>query len=166
MPRSSPDRRQPYGLKQNRSVPPALPVAWGSLARSMRSVMQTSRCLAPSLQSPHAERPYLPSPAGACKCSSPSGLRKRPSLFTAGEPPRRSSPGPCASSFRASSSASNARPTLPPKPALHQQSRSCRPHDRGLQGDRWKCNIFVAHRAMQVGATVPAINLIALPDMT
>jgi len=41
----------------------------------------------PSLRSPQSERPYLPSPAGACKCSPPSGLRKRPSLFTAGEPP-------------------------------------------------------------------------------
>ncbi len=36
--------RQPYGLKQNRSVPPALPAAWGSSVKATRSVVQASRC--------------------------------------------------------------------------------------------------------------------------
>ena len=116
---------RPYGLGQKVFCPLGSgPRVRGSWVKSTPWVMQTRGALAPAGKAgPHAEEADLPSPAGACKCSPPSGLRNRPRSFTCRGTPVPGSPGPRASSFRRPcpcyamtrpSSASSPRPTLPP----------------------------------------------------
>ena len=123
-----PGRRQPYGLEQNRSVPPALPAAWGSWVKSNVvgdanvAVPGPLASLAPSGKALLAESGRL-----LASFQPPSGLRKPAFSFSSRGTPVPGSPGPRAqaSGGRPStrcrgSSASSARPTLPPIAACRQ----------------------------------------------
>ena len=62
--------QQPYGLKQNRSVPPAMPATWGSLVKS--NVVGCANAAPPETPAFDKLRPpsgsiYLPRPDRSCR---------------------------------------------------------------------------------------------------
>lgn len=120
-----PGFRPPFGLKQNGVLFPRQQATGAGLMGGVNALGDANvRSPCPGRQSrPPCGKADLPSPAGACKCSSPSGLRNRPCSFYNRGTPVPGSPGPWASSFRwprrrygtaRPSSASSPRPTLPP----------------------------------------------------
>ena len=83
-----PGFRPPFGLGQKVFCPlGSRPRVRGSSVKPTRWVMQTPLRPYPLPSVAPCGKPYGPSPAGACKCSAPSGLRPRSSRLVAGEPP-------------------------------------------------------------------------------
>ena len=126
-----PCRRQPYGLEQNRSVPPALPAAWGSSVKSI-AVGHANVAVPDPLPSVAPCGTALLAESGRCLQVFATVRTPQAAVsFSSRGTPVPGSPGPRASSFRRPSpcyamprpsSASSTRPTLPPKLACRQRS--------------------------------------------